>query len=666
MRRQPNRAALRRSLALLGLGMIVVATTTSTAAAESTAELIKRGVVTLESGDPRSARELFSESRRALPGWYLGHLYWGIAESRISPGSAAALEAFVRAAELVPANPRCRYHLGVALNGAGRFDAAETALRRAIELRPGIRDAQYQLGLAVRGQGRHREAITELERARALGPRHVATYLVLANLYEHQGEPGAAERTLRRLAGLSPEASEDGYRLVRFFERLGGEELAEAERRRLAGLGIPLPPDHAMIAQGRALLASGELEPARALFAELRGRHPDWYAPAYYSALAEIQNHPFSEPARAALARAVELAPLHPLCHYQLGLALRGSGRPREVETHLRRALELRPEIRGARFEIGLALRAQGKTAEALTALEGALVESPEHPGTLAALAELYEQGSRFVEAEAALRTLTGAPGTNGDYTFRLLELLERLGAEPEAARERRRLEGLEPTLPEERVLLWSGTEALAAGEFERARGLFAQVRDRDPGWFMAHLYWGVAEAAMVPGSDAALAALERAIELVPYNAASHYQIGVIHLQAKRPARAEASLRRAIGLRPGIQDARFRLALMLREQNHHADALTELERARSENPDHLATLATLAEIYEGQERFAEAEEALRQITHVQPNVAYHFYRLAELLDRAGRASEARRVRRQLERIDPRPKRRMRPLPPARN
>lgn len=80
---------------------------------------------------------------------------------------------------------------------------------------------------------------------------------------------------------------------------------------------------------------------------------------------------------------------------------------------------------------------------------------------------------------------------------------------------------------------------------------------------------------------DAAAALLERAIacagERIPL---AHYHLGIAHLQAERPARAEEALRRAAVALPHHVPARFYLARALAGQGREAEARAALEEAR--------------------------------------------------------------------------------------
>jgi tetratricopeptide (TPR) repeat protein len=162
--------------------------------------------------------------------------------------------------------------LGRALQGQGRLDAAEAALREAIRRRPSMPDAHRDLAQLVWMRTEDIAAATALlDRASAADPGNPVLRLVKAKALEYAGDHRGAYATLaealRRgsdqvLEAMSADAA------VRIGEVRAG--LAHAERARALGPADPL----VLTIFAQACLAAGE--PARAAEAmeALRARAP--------------------------------------------------------------------------------------------------------------------------------------------------------------------------------------------------------------------------------------------------------------------------------------------------------------------------------------------------------------------------------------------------------
>jgi Tfp pilus assembly protein PilF len=112
----------------------------------------------------------------------------------------------------------------------------------------------------------------------------------------------------------------------------------------------------------------------------------------------------------------------------------------------------------------------------------------------------------------------------------------------------------------------------LASFHLDRGRRLFAREEDRE-----------------------ALAELNRAVYLSPYQADAHLLIGRIHLRAGRPAEAVAALKISIWSRDSAP-ARIALAEAYLKQQNTASARTELQRALMLEPESEEAKKLLASI----------------------------------------------------------------------
>jgi tetratricopeptide (TPR) repeat protein len=217
-------------------------------------------------------------------------------------------------------------------------------------------------------------------------------------------------------------------------------------------------------------------------------------------------------------------------------------------------------------------------------------------------------------------------------------------------------------TGPNPHTLFSAGVAAFDAGDMERARTLFGEVRAVAPQWGMVQLYWAMAESALNPNSTEAVAALEAAAAAVPDNPRASYYLGVAYGRNQRFAEAERALRRVQELRPGFRDSDFQLASILDQSGQVEPAIAAFEQVLRVDPTHLGALSSLASLYERAGRLPDAETVLLRVIKQQPQNAYHRYQLAQFYERIGDPKKAARAQKDADELDPRPERRMRPLP----
>ena len=105
--------------------------------------------------------------------------------------------------------------------------------------------------------------------------------------------------------------------------------------------------------------------------------------------------------------RAVELDPLAPLPHMQLGMSLMGAARLEEAIAPLERAAALAPTMFLPPIHLGLLYNELGRMEEAIRSVEAAVVTSGRHPWTLCALGVCYSSAGKLAEVEAIRDELT-------------------------------------------------------------------------------------------------------------------------------------------------------------------------------------------------------------------------------------------------------------------
>lgn len=117
-------------------------------------------------------------------------------------GTAASQ--YEKAAELNPGDPRLLRNLAVALDRAGRADAAIAAWRQVVKRQPKDGEAFYRLAHLLRGEGRTKDALKAMQQAARLTPRRWQLHFDLGLLELDSSELGAAASSFRRVLKMKP------------------------------------------------------------------------------------------------------------------------------------------------------------------------------------------------------------------------------------------------------------------------------------------------------------------------------------------------------------------------------------------------------------------------------------------------------------------------------
>jgi tetratricopeptide (TPR) repeat protein len=134
---------------------------------------------------------------------------------------------------------------------------------------------------------------------------------------------------------------------------------------------------------------------------------------------------------------------------------------------------------------------------------------------------------------------------------------------------------------------LEGGTDAIAAGDFERARGIFEQIASEQPSNAKAHFYLGVSQQNLGQG-EAAVQSYERALQLDPKLTEAAVNLTAALLDAGDAARAEPVIERALANEPnhpGLLYNRAIAASMLGKKTEAVKAYREALGADPNNPE---------------------------------------------------------------------------------
>jgi tetratricopeptide (TPR) repeat protein len=220
-----------------------------------------------------------------------------------------------------------------------------------------------------------------------------------------------AEREARALVQMRPASPEAQRALGSTLASAGkNEEALKAleESRRLAPAAVPTLSQRAAVlkAMGRRADAEAELRAILAI-------DPDDYEAMFQRAEILADTDRLTE-ARDLLKRAVQLAPHHPLIHWELGMVLRRLGETQQGLAECKAAVELTVEtepLRPMRLAYARMLSLAGRAEEAEKELREAVRLDDNDPGTHLALASFLAEAGRRTEArDEARKALTLQP----------------------------------------------------------------------------------------------------------------------------------------------------------------------------------------------------------------------------------------------------------------
>jgi type IV pilus assembly protein PilF len=190
------------------------------------------------------------------------------------------------------------------------------------------------------------------------------------------------------------------------------------------------------------------------------------------------------------------------------------------------------------------------------------------------------------------------------------------------------------------------GAVALALGLLATACSSSAQKKEADVRRLHARaLYEQALNNLGEKRVSLGLSALKQAIDLDPDSALYRNALGVVYLDLRRPAEAQAELEKAVQLDPGFAEAQHNLGLSYAEQGRLADAVTAYRRALA-----IPTYTTpevayhnLGNAYLLMGQLQPAAEAYQAALQLDPKQVGSLYSLGVVLVREGRREEAKAV-----------------------
>jgi tetratricopeptide (TPR) repeat protein len=267
------------------------------------------------------------------------------------------------------------FNLGVAYQKTNRLEQAGQAYAEALKLKPDSGLAYANLGATLQERGDQPEARKAYERALQLAPENPSTLWNLAIVHDRLGNPAEAEKCIEKLVQVDPDREEAWFR-VGYLRLLRGDSAESVEPFRVC-LSKRSDWLEALINLGIAQRRLGDLEGAKASFAEAAARHPQSSDALRGLAAVAVDQGDYVL-ALDAEAKLDQLGDRIPELNYNIGVLLQQSNLQEDAARSYRRATEEKPDFAEALLNLGHALVALGQEEEARGCWQHAVQVKPE------------------------------------------------------------------------------------------------------------------------------------------------------------------------------------------------------------------------------------------------------------------------------------------------
>jgi len=338
---------------------------------------------------------------------------------------------------------------------------------------------------------------------------------------------------------------------------------------------------------------------------------------------------------------AVRMSPIHPVAHYNLGVALRLWGDLKGSEAALRKALKLQPRFPDAHFELGLVLGDRiGSEHEGKEEFEAAVEQNPDFADAHFNLGVIHWKENNVPLALSAFKKAVQLQPKSPEYRFRLGQALAQTGILHEAARELERAVELEPAHAKARYQLATlmqrvNEPARAATHWDILRRIQSQgprAVEKDQG----HLAYQDGLTALERGNTAeAITKLTRGLATAGNEIAVRNALGIAYQRNREFERAEYQFRRVLEIDSNSPDVHINLGTLLGQRGDPAGAEREFRLCMAADPNFAEAHYNLGLVLAAGKRFAEAEAALRAAIALRPNHARARWNLARVLRDSG-------------------------------
>jgi Flp pilus assembly protein TadD len=420
---------------------------------------------------------------------------------------------------------------------------AAQAFREAVELEPNEAGHRRGLGQALLAQGKNKEALEQFQKIAQIEPDDAETYLSLAKIYRELHQLDLAEKNLLLARQHSPGSPEVIYNEAMLYQSQGRFEDA-----------IRVLSDAAASFKSQATLSPSSRRTLAILYQQLGRLYRDVERyPAAINTFQEMLKLGDEEDRRAR----VEI-----IDTYQAAKDV-----PHALET-ARKALELYPKDHAVRVRYASLLAEKGDTDAAARMMRELLTGTERDVEVQLDIAQVYQRGRRYSEAEAAARAaekLAVHPAEKEMVGHMLGAIYERQKMFERAEEQFRRVLEINPRNAE--VLNYYGYMLGELGiRLDEANALVkrALVEDAHNGAYLDSMGWVLYKQNRLGEAEEML---RRAITHSSHDATIHSHLGDVYFKSGRAGLAATEWEKSL--------AEWRRAL---PSENEADKVAELEK----------------------------------------------------------------------------------------
>jgi tetratricopeptide (TPR) repeat protein len=278
----------------------------------------------------------------------------------------------------------------------------------------------------------------------------------------------------------------------------------------------------------------------------------------------------------------------------------------------------------GAKAALGHALAFKGDTAGAEAAYREAVAAEPNALIPVVGLATVLRETGRAAEAEPMLKKAMDASPGSVEALKEMARIKIALGRAQEAIADANLAAAMAENDPEAEGLVMEvkvarALQDVAAGQIDLAITDLTQLRDKSPDSAAVRLGLGRAHIARRDG-DAALAELQKAVELEEKNAEAQYYLGYAWQMLKqKPASAVGPFEKAVAAEPGNATYATALGLALGATQQFDRSIGVLAKATAvPGYEKAEGFMALGQAYVNLKRYQEAVPALEKATSLAP------------------------------------------------
>ena len=437
----------------------------------------------------------------------------------------------------------------------------------------------------------------------------------LIELYVGTGSNAQANQLVDGLLKDNPKDTDAIAMHAALLLTSGKKEQVDQAAVDLQGLVAKNPNNHLLrFNYARALLAKGQIEPARLQLEDAIKTRPDFVQAREVLARVYLVKQ---EPAKA-LQAADELLQLdrkNLTGHLTRSAALLALKEIDKARDELDLITKLFPENPDARYQIGVlawqdkdykkaeqtfgslyrdnhdnrglmgiteTLAAQDRLGDAIKEMDKAVAAEPDRQDLKLARANLYVRAQRYDEAIATFKGLLEKQPNSADLLYRLAETYRRKGDINLAADTFRKSSQAAPnsTIP----LVQLGLILETIGPADQAKAVYEQILKLDPNDPIAlnNLAYRKAEEGL--DLDAALTMAQHARQIRPNATALADTLGWIYIKKNMSAEAERIFKDLVDKDPGSSTFRYHYGLALMQKGDKSSAKRELEIALKNKP----------------------------------------------------------------------------------